>query len=109
VDGDIVYDIRCLPNPHWVPELRKLTGRDARVAEYLEANPDVDAMYDEIRGYLERWLPRYEANNRIYMTVAIGCTGGQHRSVYMAERLGRHFRTRMTNVLVRHRELDYSH
>jgi UPF0042 nucleotide-binding protein len=107
VDGDLVYDIRCLPNPHWVPELRKLTGKDPDVRRYLEADRDVHAMYDDIRAFLETWLPRYEQNNRIYMTVAIGCTGGQHRSVYMAERLGAHFRATLANVLVRHRELEY--
>ena len=109
VDGDVVFDIRCLPNPHWVPELRKLSGKDDAVVRFLESDPDVDAMYDDIRGYLETWLPKFEASNRIYMTVAIGCTGGQHRSVYMAERLGAHFRGHMANVLVRHRELEYPH
>jgi UPF0042 nucleotide-binding protein len=109
VDGDLVFDIRCLPNPHWVTELRQLTGRDEAVRQFLEADPDVGAMYDDIRRYLETWLPKYEANNRMYMTVAIGCTGGQHRSVYMAERLARHFRTRMNNVLVRHREIEFPH
>jgi UPF0042 nucleotide-binding protein len=106
VDGDLVFDIRCLPNPHWVAELRSLTGLDDAVRAYLEAHPDVDAMYHDIRRYLETWLPRFEANNRVYMTVAIGCTGGQHRSVYMAERLGACFQARMSNVLVRHRELE---
>ena len=109
VDGDIVFDIRCLPNPHWIPELRKLSGKDVAVVRFLESDPDVGAMYDDIRVYLERWLPKFEASNRIYMTVAIGCTGGQHRSVYMAERLGMHFRESLPNVLVRHRELDYPH
>jgi len=109
VDGDVVFDIRCLPNPHWVPELRRQSGKDAAVREYLEAIPDVTAMYQDICTYLETWLPKFEANNRIYMTVAIGCTGGQHRSVYMAERLGAFFRTRLSNVLVRHRELEYPH
>jgi RNase adapter protein RapZ len=109
VDGDIVFDIRCLPNPHWIPELRKLSGKDSAVVRFLESDPDVGAMYDDIRIYLERWLPKFEASNRIYMTVAIGCTGGQHRSVYMAERLGMHFRDSLPNVLVRHRELDYPH
>ena len=109
VDGDVVFDIRCLPNPHWVPELRKLSGKDAAVVRFLESDPDVGAMYDDIRRYLETWLPKFEASNRIYMTVAIGCTGGQHRSVYMAERLGAHFRQSMQNVLVRHRELEYPH
>ena len=91
VDGDLVFDIRCLPNPHYVPELRRLTGKDEAVREYLEADADVLAMYDDIRHYLETWLPKFEQNNRIYMTVAIGCTGGQHRSVYMAEKLGAPF------------------
>lgn len=109
VDGDLVFDIRCLPNPHWVPELRRQNGMDAPVREYLESIPDVSAMYEDIRNYLETWLPKFEANNRVYMTVAIGCTGGQHRSVYMAERLGAHFGKRITNVLVRHRELDFPH
>ncbi len=107
VDGDLVYDIRCLPNPHWVPELRALTGRDPQVKAYLEESSDVHEMYEDIRRYLETWLPRYEQNNRIYLTVAIGCTGGQHRSVYMAERLGAHFKKTIANTLVRHRELEF--
>lgn len=107
VDGDLVYDIRCLPNPHWVPELRALTGRDQEVKAYLEESSDVHEMYEDIRRYLETWLPRYEQNNRIYLTVAIGCTGGQHRSVYMAERLGAHFKKTIVNTLVRHRELEF--
>ena len=107
VDGDLVYDIRCLPNPHWVPGLRGFTGRDQEVQEYLERSIDVHEMYEDIRRFLETWLPRYEQNNRIYLTVAIGCTGGQHRSVYMAERLGAYFRQTLTNVLVRHRELEF--
>jgi len=106
VDGDLVFDIRCLPNPHYVPELRRLTGKDEAVREFLETDADVLAMYDDIRRYLETWLPKFEQNNRIYMTVAIGCTGGQHRSVYMAEKLGAHFRNTIPNVLVRHRELE---
>jgi UPF0042 nucleotide-binding protein len=106
VDGDLVFDIRCLPNPHYVPELRRLTGRDEAVRVFLEKDSDVLTMYDDIRRFLETWLPKFEANNRIYMTVAIGCTGGQHRSVYMAEKLGLHFRQTIPNVLVRHRELE---
>jgi RNase adapter protein RapZ len=106
VDGDVVFDIRCLPNPHYVPDLRRLTGKDEAVRDYLEGHADVLAMYDDIRRYLETWLPKFEQNNRIYMTVAIGCTGGQHRSVYMAEKLGNHFRSTIANVLVRHRELE---
>jgi RNase adapter protein RapZ len=106
VDGDLVFDIRCLPNPHYVPELRRLTGRDEAVRAYLEHDIDVATMYEDIRRFLETWLPKFEQNNRIYMTVAIGCTGGQHRSVYMAEKLGAHFRQTIPNVLVRHRELE---
>lgn len=102
---DMVYDVRCLPNPHWVVPLRHRTGRDAEVIEYLETQREVAEMVDDISAYLTRWLPRFEENNRSYMTVAIGCTGGQHRSVYVAEKLGSHFRGSMDNVLVRHREL----
>jgi UPF0042 nucleotide-binding protein len=106
VDGDLVFDIRCLPNPHYVQELRRLTGRDDAVRVFLEQDADVLTMYEDIRRFLETWLPKFEENNRIYMTVAIGCTGGQHRSVYMAEKLGAHFRRTIPNVLVRHRELE---
>ena len=106
VDADIVFDIRCLPNPHWVESLRKLTGKEPAVIEYLESQQDVQAMHDDIRRYLETWLPKFEENNRIYITVAIGCTGGQHRSVHMSEKLGAYFRSKMPNVLVRHRELE---
>ncbi len=106
VDADFVFDIRCMPNPHWVPELRGLTGRDQAVVDYLEQHPDVTRMYDDIRGLLENWIPRFEADNRSYMTVAVGCTGGQHRSVYMVERLADHFRQQRQGVLCRHRELS---
>jgi len=82
-----VFDVRCLPNPHWVPELRALTGRDAAIAGYLEANADVAACNGDIHDFLDRWLPKLKAQERAYVTVAIGCTGGQHRSVYMVERL----------------------
>jgi UPF0042 nucleotide-binding protein len=106
VDGDLVFDIRCLPNPHYVAELRRMTGRDEPVCAYLEQDADVLSMYEDIRRFLETWLPKFEQNSRIYMTVAIGCTGGQHRSVYMAEKLGAYFRQTIPNVLVRHRELE---
>jgi len=106
VDADLVFDLRCLPNPYWVPELNPLTGRDAPVIRFLETDPLVQEMEGDLTGYLERWLPRFEADQRTYLTVAIGCTGGQHRSVYMVERLGAHFRGRFADVLVRHRELD---
>ncbi len=105
-DADFVFDVRCLPNPHWVPALRPLTGKDAPVAEFLAAAPLVDEMYESVRSFLEQWIPRFQAENRSYLTVALGCTGGQHRSVYLAERLGRHFRSQTKiNVIVRHREM----
>lgn len=106
VDADLVFDLRCLPNPYWVPELNPLTGRDAPVIRFLEENPMVREMFDDLRGYLERWLPRFENDQRTYLTVAIGCTGGQHRSVYMVEKLAGHFRGRFADVLTRHRELE---
>jgi len=106
VDADLVFDIRCLPNPYWVMDLRPLSGRDQPVRDYLEADPQVQAMFEDLCRFLECWLPRFEADHRAYMTVAIGCTGGQHRSVYMAEALGRHFEGRFADVLVRHRQLD---
>jgi UPF0042 nucleotide-binding protein len=105
-DADYVFDLRFLPNPHWDPRLRPLTGHHAEVAEFLAAEPMVEEMFQALRDFLERWLPRFEAENRAYLTVAMGCTGGQHRSVYMAERLAAHFRARGQQVvLVRHREL----
>ncbi|MCZ6709514.1 MAG: RNase adapter RapZ [Gammaproteobacteria bacterium] len=106
VDADMVFDIRCLPNPHWIEELRPLTGLDAKVQTYLQAQPDVGTMFDDVCAFLDRWIPKFAEDNRTYMTIAIGCTGGQHRSVYLAERLGAHFATKLDNVLVRHRQLD---
>ncbi|MEW6354397.1 MAG: RNase adapter RapZ [Pseudomonadota bacterium] len=104
-DADFVFDVRCLPNPHWEPRLRPLTGHDAEVTEFLSAQPAVRRMFDEIKAFLEAWIPQFEADNRSYMTVALGCTGGQHRSVYLAKLLAEHFRQTRANVLVRHREL----
>ncbi|KAF0190679.1 MAG: hypothetical protein FD165_2467 [Gammaproteobacteria bacterium] len=104
-DADFVFDLRCLPNPHWVPQLRALTGADPPVKAFLDEQTPALEMYQQIRDFLDKWLPAFEAENRSYLTVAIGCTGGQHRSVYMAERLADHFRQRYENVLVRHREL----
>lgn len=106
VDADLVFDVRCLPNPHWVPQLRALTGLDREVQEFLEQQPLMTQMFDDIRNFLEHWIPRFEADNRTYMTVAIGCTGGQHRSVYLATRLGDFFGRRGGQVMVRHRELQ---
>ena len=105
IDADIVFDLRCLPNPHWSPPLRELTGLDAEVIEFLEQSSDVREMLDDIGSYLDKWLPRIARGNRSYLTIALGCTGGQHRSVYLCERLGEHFRTRLPGVQVRHREL----
>jgi len=105
LDADYVFDVRVLPNPHYVRELRPLTGRDAPVADFLRAQPDVDEMLAQIEAFLARWLPAFEDDQRSYLTVAIGCTGGQHRSVYFAETLAERFRGRAA-TLIRHRELD---
>ncbi|SFH66998.1 RNase adapter RapZ [Modicisalibacter xianhensis] len=104
LDADTVFDARCLPNPYWDPRLRKFNGRDPEIIEFLEDYPDVTALANDIRDWLERWLPAYLASNRSYLTIAIGCTGGQHRSVYLAERLARHFSSTY-RVRLRHREL----
>ena len=106
VDADLVYDVRCLPNPYWDTALRSLTGLDADVAKFLDSQDEVQEMVDDIRAYLEKWLPRYESNNRSYITVAVGCTGGQHRSVYMGEKLRRYFSSKIKNVQIRHRDLS---
>ncbi|MGE0080698.1 MAG: RNase adapter RapZ [Thiohalomonadaceae bacterium] len=106
VDADFVFDVRCLPNPHWDPQLRALTGRSPEVIEFLGRDPQVERMFNDIAGFLATWIPRFEADNRSYMTVAVGCTGGQHRSVYFTERLSQYFRNRDMRVLTRHRELS---
>lgn len=106
INADLVFDTRCLPNPHWKTALRPLTGRDQGVIEFLEKEPEVLAMYADIELYLTHWLPRYKANNRSYMTIAIGCTGGQHRSVYLSEKLHAHFAQQFDNVQVRHRDIN---
>ena len=105
VDADLVFDIRCLPNPYWDESLRPFTGRDQPVADFLNAADSVQAMIDDIAGFLDRWIPCFQSDNRAYMTVAIGCTGGQHRSVYMVEKLRERFSGQFGSVLVRHREL----
>ncbi len=104
LDADMVFDVRCLPNPHYDPVLRPLSGRDSAVIEFLEHTLTAQKMYDDIRTFVENWLPCFLADNRSYLTVAIGCTGGQHRSVYFAEKLARYFKTQQ-QVLLRHREL----
>lgn len=105
-DADFVFDARTLPNPYWDAELKPYTGLDAPVQRFLEAKPEVQAMIDDIAGFLERRIPDYERNNRGYLTVAIGCTGGQHRSVYLAEKLAAHFAASRPQVLARHKELS---
>ena len=104
-DADLVFDLRVLPNPHYVRELRALNGRDAGVIDFLRAQPEVAEMLAQIEGFLARWLPAYEQDQRSYLTVAIGCTGGQHRSVYSAEQLATRFRDRIP-TLIRHREIE---
>ncbi len=103
-DASLVFDVRSLPNPHYDPALRPLTGKDAAVAEFLEAQPEVREMLFDIRAFVLKWLPSFKNDNRSYLTIAIGCTGGQHRSVYIAERLAEHFRN-TESVLVHHRGL----
>jgi len=105
VDADLVFDVRCLPNPHWENQLKALSGKDQPVIDYFARHRIVTEMLADICQFLEKWLPRFEANNRSYMTVAIGCTGGQHRSVYIAEQLARRFKQPSSNVQVRHRDL----
>lgn len=104
-DVDFVFDVRCLPNPHWERELRPLTGRDRPVVEFLEGSEEVSRMRGDILTFFDRWIPAFETDGRSYLTIAIGCTGGQHRSVHMVESLGRHFSNHGHKVIVRHREL----
>ncbi len=106
LDADLVFDVRSLPNPHYNPKLKPLTGKDEAVRTFLESEQNVRAMYDDICGFVERWLPSFIQDNRSYLTVAIGCTGGQHRSVYFAEKLGQYFHNKQQKVLVRHRGLE---
>ena len=105
-DADMVFDLRCLPNPYWVNTLRGLTGLNKEVIDYLEAQTEVDKMYNDIKNFLENWIPSFERNNRNYITVALGCTGGQHRSVFLSEKLKKHFSQTISNIQVRHRELS---
>jgi len=105
-DVDFVFDVRCLPNPHWQPELRPLTGLDPAVACFLDKAPEAVEMRSDLIRFFDRWISRFEADGRSYLTVAIGCTGGRHRSVYIAERLREHFETGGHKVIVRHRDLS---
>lgn len=106
-DADFVFDARVLPNPHWDPQLRPLSGRDAAVRAFLGAQDEVNAYADQVAGFLDAWLPKLRSDTRSYVTIAFGCTGGRHRSVYLAERLAEHARERgWQEVAVHHRELD---
>jgi len=105
-DADFVFDARCLPNPHWQPDLRHRTGLDKEVSDYLEQQPMVHEYYSQIENFLLYWIPRFKADNRSYLSIAIGCTGGQHRSVYLINRLATQLRDRLGDVVTRHRELE---
>jgi len=105
-DADFVFDARCLPNPHWIADLRNRTGLDKEVADYLEQQPVVHEYYQQIEQFLTTWIPRFKADNRSYLSIAIGCTGGQHRSVYLTDRLARGLGNRIGEVVTRHRELE---
>ena len=106
VNADFVFDVRCLPNPHWVPELRAQTGFDDPVIDYLDQHKEVDEMLNDIISFIDKWIPRFEADNRSYITIAIGCTGGQHRSVYLVNKLAKLTKNKHNNVLSRHREIS---
>ena len=106
LDSDFVFDARCLPNPHWEPTLRPLSGKDAPVREFLERQPMVEEYVADTTRWLDAWLPRFEADDRSYVTISIGCTGGRHRSVYLVEKLATHYRATREGVLTFHRELE---
>jgi UPF0042 nucleotide-binding protein len=105
LDADFVFDARSLPNPYWIPELRGLTGKDQLVVDFLKDHALVTEFYRDITSFLERWIPRFETEGRSYLTIAIGCTGGQHRSVFLVDAFARQFKSPLLNVIVRHREL----
>lgn len=109
IDADYVFDVRNLPNPYWDPALRRYTGRDQEIIDFLRNEPQVLAMEGDISSFISRWLPSFIEANRSYLTIAIGCTGGQHRSVYLAEQLGALFSQQYPQVQVRHRELNGVH
>lgn len=107
LDSDFVFDVRCLPNPHWEPRLRHQTGKQPDVIQFLEQHDSVEEMYNMIKDFLMVWIPRFAAENRRYLSISIGCTGGQHRSVYMVEKLGKHLSGHSSGqVTTRHRELS---
>ena len=106
LDADFVFDVRCLPNPFWHEELRGFNGKDQPIIDFLSKHDSVNKMLQDITGFVSNWLPTFEESNRSYLTVAIGCTGGQHRSVFISESLGRVFREKHSSVQVRHREME---
>lgn len=108
LDADLIYDVRCLPNPFWDTRLRDKSGQDQEVIDFLTAQPLADKMFKDICSFLESWLPHYIESNRSYITVAIGCTGGQHRSVFLSERLGKYFAQQQPDVQIRHRDVSPS-
>ena len=103
---DFMFDVRCLPNPHWEPDLREFNGLEKPIIDFLEEQSDVHDMFADIRNFVTRWLPMLEAENRAYLTVSVGCTGGRHRSVYLVEQLCKFFSNSRSNVSRRHRELS---
>jgi RNase adapter protein RapZ len=106
LDSDFVFDARCLPNPHWEPRLRPLSGKDGPVRDFLDAQPLVGEYFADTTRWLDAWVPRFEQDDRSYVTISIGCTGGRHRSVYLVEKLAAHFRANRDGVLTFHRELE---
>ncbi len=106
LDADFVFDVRSLPNPYWELGLRQLNGRDEKVVAFLDSQPAVSSMLESLREFLEKWIPAFEDDNRAYLTVAVGCTGGNHRSVYVVERLATQFRGKRSGVLLRHRDIS---
>lgn len=106
IDADLVFDVRCLPNPYWEPGLRDYSGLDAPVIQYLDTKPQTREMLEDILNFTRKWLPQLSAGHRAYVTIAIGCTGGKHRSVYIAEHLGKALASTLHNVQIRHRDRD---
>ena len=107
-DSNMLFDVRCLPNPYWQPELRGLTGLDNKVSDYLRSKPEVMEMLASLEQFLRPWIPRFEEENRAYLAISIGCTGGQHRSVFLVQALADRFRKDYPDLIVRHRELEES-
>jgi UPF0042 nucleotide-binding protein len=105
IDADFIFDVRCLPNPHWVEPIRHFNGTEQPIIDFLGSQNEVTEMFDDLSQYFEKWIPKFIRENRSYMTIAIGCTGGKHRSVYLVEQLAQHFSQIDGKILIRHREL----